>query len=81
MNGSTSGKFGINQWSTGNKEVNGAEGTWRDAEDGLLGNNGIAQGSVDSTIGLSLTVPANGTEVAHQWVCFGTNYNEVVELN
>jgi glucoamylase len=81
MNGATSEGFGINQWSTGNKEVNGAEGTWRDAEDGVLGKNGIAQGSVDSTIGLSLKVPANATEVAHAWVAFGTNYAEVTELN
>lgn len=81
MNGSTPGKFGIHQWSTGNKEVNGAEGTWRDAEDGKLGCNGIAQGSVDSTIGLSLTVPPNGSETCHTWICFGTNYNEVTELN
>jgi len=81
MNGATAAGIGINQWSTGNKEVNGAEGTWRDAEDGVLGKNGIAQGSVDSTIGINLKVPANSTEVAHAWVCFGTNYAQVTELN
>lgn len=72
---------GVEQWSIGNKEVNGSEGTWRDAEDGELGGNSIAQGSVDSTVRLCVDVPANGTEVAHYWMCFGKNYEEVIELD
>ena len=46
--------FGINQFATGTKGVGGAEGTWRDAENAQLGGNPIAQGSVDSTMGLHL---------------------------
>jgi hypothetical protein len=34
---------GVDQWACGVKHVNGAEGTWRDAEDGVLGGNAIAQ--------------------------------------
>lgn len=74
-------KCGVDQWATGTKEVRGLEGTWRDAEDGQLSGNPIAQGSVDSTIGISIDVPASGTEVAHYWICFGTAYEKVVKLN
>lgn len=81
VNGSTANKTGIQEWSIGNKEVNGSEGTWRDAEDGILGGNGIAQGSVDSTVGIRLDVPAGGKETAHYWLCFGTRYDEVVVLD
>jgi len=36
----------------------GAEGTWRDAEDGKLSDDAVADGSVDSTIGMHLNVPS-----------------------
>ena len=78
----TSGKkIGVEQWATGKKGVGGAEGTWRDAEDGELGNNGIAQGSVDSTIGTSLDVPARGEAKAHYWVLFGDCYESVAAMD
>jgi len=54
---------GINQWATGVKEINGQEGTWRDAEDGTLGGNTIAQGSVDSTIALHATIDPGKTGI------------------
>ncbi len=41
---------GIFQYANGTKRFAGAEGTWRDAEDGWLEGNPIAQGSVDSCI-------------------------------
>jgi GH15 family glucan-1,4-alpha-glucosidase len=40
--------YGIDQWAVGVKEMAGQEGTWRDAEDGELSGNAVAQGSVDS---------------------------------
>jgi GH15 family glucan-1,4-alpha-glucosidase len=46
---------------TGIKGFNGLEGTWRDAEDGALSANPIAQGSVDSTIGSAVDLDAEGT--------------------
>lgn len=74
-------KCGVDQWATGTCEAQGLEGTWRDAEDGQLSGNPIAQGSVDSTIGISIQVPASGTQVAHYWICFGIGYEKVVKLN
>lgn len=72
--------IGVEQWSTGKKGF-GADGTWRDAEDGELGNNGIAQGSVDSTVRISAHVPAGKEATAYHWICFGTNYEDVHKLN
>lgn len=81
ISGSSPNKVGIDGWSCGNKEVNACEGTWRDAEDGELSGNPISQGSVDSTVRVSLSVPANGEETAHYWMCFGKSFEDVHKLN
>lgn len=48
------------EFVAGIKGFNGLEGTWRDAEDGVLTGNPIAQGSVDSTIGVAVDLAAEG---------------------
>jgi len=45
---------GAFEYATGIKGFGGLEGTWRDAEDGRLSMNPIAQGSVDSTFSARL---------------------------
>lgn len=72
---------GIHHWSIGTKRVGGAEGTWRDAEDGVLGKNAISQGSVDATIGVNLSVPAGGEASCTIWMACGESYDRVRELN
>lgn len=74
-------KCGIDHFATGIKEVHGAEGTWKDAEDGMLSGNPIAQGSVDSTLGINLQIRAHGENVAHYWIAAGMKYSEVAKLN
>ncbi len=74
-------KCGVDQWATGTSELGHLEGTWRDAEDGQLSGNPIAQGSVDSTIGINIDVRAGGKQTAHYWICFGVAYDRVVKLN
>ena len=44
------GEQRIDEFATGTSGFHGAEGTWRDAEDGHLQGNPIAQGAVDSTM-------------------------------
>src|SRR6266849_4003822 len=74
-------QIGISSWATGKKETGGSEGTWRDAEDGELGRNPIAQGSVDGTIALHLPdIPAGGSGVAYHWLAVGPNMGTVTEL-
>ncbi|HMN41373.1 MAG TPA: glycoside hydrolase family 15 protein [Phycisphaerales bacterium] len=72
---------GIDHWSIGTKRVGGAEGTWRDAEDGVLGKNAIAQGSVDATVGVNLRVPRGGEATCTIWMACGDSYDRVRELN
>ena len=72
---------GVDAFACGAKEVQGLEGTWRDAEDGQLAGNAIAQGTVDSTIAIHLAVDANAQAVAHYWIAAGRTYQEVRRLN
>jgi GH15 family glucan-1,4-alpha-glucosidase len=73
---------GVHHWATGYKEYNGQQGTWRDAEDGVLGGNPIAQGSVDSTVGFHLgVVPPGATAVCYHWLALGASFEDVCELN
>ena len=74
-------KTGLDNWAIGTKRVRGAEGTWRDAEDGILGRNAISQGSVDATIGVNLQVPANGTAKATTWMVCGKSYKDVKAIH
>lgn len=80
FNGST-GPEGMFQYTTGVKRFHGAEGTWRDAEDGHLMGNAISQGSVDSTVGFRLVVPAGGEATLHYWMVAGKNLEEAKKLN
>lgn len=80
INGSV-GEEGLYQFSVGTTEFGGREGTWRDAEDGVLSNNPIAQGSVDSTISLRIVVEAEKESVAYYWIAAGKNYSAVKDLN
>ncbi|NEN82527.1 glycoside hydrolase family 15 protein [Paenibacillus elgii] len=75
------GTDGIYQYTTGVKRFYNAEGTWRDAEDGHLMGNAIAQGSVDSTVSFRLHVPPNGDETLYYWMSAGKNLEEVKKLD
>lgn len=72
---------GMMQYSTGIKRFHSAEGTWRDAEDGVLMGNSIAQGSVDSTMSFRTVIPAGGQKTIYYWMSLGKSLEEVKELN
>jgi glucoamylase len=78
---STDAPAGVETFATGRKAFKGAEGTWRDAEDGRLSEGAITEGSVDSTIGRYLTVEAGETAEMFYWIAVGTSYDEVAKLN
>jgi len=75
------GRRGFDQLATGNKRRNEFEGTWKDAEDGSLSGNAIAQGSVDSVAALHLTLAPGTAETAWLWICAGMNLAAVRDLN
>lgn len=72
---------GIFQFSTGIKRFHSAEGTWRDAEDGELMGNAIAQGSVDSTISFRAEVPGGSESTFYYWMSVGAGLEEVKRLD
>jgi GH15 family glucan-1,4-alpha-glucosidase len=73
---------GIHAWATGIKEFNGAQGTWKDAEDGELGGNPIAQGSVDGTLALyTPPIPAHMSTTIYHWLAAGDSYRAVRDLD
>lgn len=72
---------GIYEYTTGIKRFHQAEGTWKDAEDGHLMGNPIAQGSVDSTFSLRLIVPGGETREAYYWFSAGSRLEEVKRLD
>jgi oligosaccharide amylase len=78
---STDSPTGVETFATGRKAFKGAEGTWRDAEDGLLSEGAITEGSVDSTIGRTLLVEAGETAEMFYWIAVGKSYDEVAKLN
>lgn len=72
---------GLSQYAVGQKGMAGKEGTFRDAEDGLLSGNPMAQGSVDSVIALHMTVEPGSAGRAYFWIAAGNNWFEVERLN
>ena len=73
--------LGVDQWAVGTKEAQGKEGTWRDAEDGELSGNAVAQGSVDSTVALHLSVPGRGEATGWYWIAVGDCFKDVTRIN
>jgi GH15 family glucan-1,4-alpha-glucosidase len=75
-------EMGISHWAIGYKEFNGQQGTWRDAEDGELGGNPIAQGSVDSCVGFWLgKVDPGEARLCYHWLAVGIDFSAVRELH
>ena len=68
-------------FATGRKAFRDQEGTWRDAEDGELHGGAITEGSVDSTVGVHLTLAAGETREFYYWIAAGTTHAEVAKLN
>jgi len=80
-NGISLSDSGLSQFAVGQKGINNKEGTYKDAEDGVLSGNSIAQGSVDSVIGLHLVVKAGSIGKAFYWLAAGENWAEVRRLD
>jgi GH15 family glucan-1,4-alpha-glucosidase len=81
INAANGAGVGISEYACGRSGIGGTEGSWRDAEDGQLSMTPIAQGAVDSTIAIPLTLEPNGTSTVFYWICAGRDYDEVRRLD
>lgn len=61
--------------------IEGKEGTYFDAVDGILERNPIEHGSVDSVIGLTMKIPAQGSVDAYYWIACGDSIPVVHTLD
>ena len=71
----------FDDYSVGLLGIEGKEGTWRDAEDGMLQKSGIEHGSVDSVIGISLFVRAQSERTVSYWIAAGESYRAVARMH
>ncbi len=76
-----SGEKTFQQYNIGLFGIEGKEGTFRDAEDGVLEGNPIEHGSVDSVIGLTFSIPGNASCDAYYWIVCGSSIPEVHALD
>jgi GH15 family glucan-1,4-alpha-glucosidase len=77
VNGVTDTQTGIHEFAIGQKESFGKEGTWRDAEDGILEMNPVAQGSVDSTVSFRLELKPKSLGTVYYWIACGKTLEDV----
>ena len=75
------GEQRIDEYATGTAGFQGAEGTWRDAEDGQLSNNAIAQGAVDSTMMVQLHIAPHGKSVVYMVIGAGKSHQDIQDLH
>ncbi len=61
--------------------IEGKEGTYFDAHDGVLEKNPIEHGSVDSVLGVTVKLKANDAAVVHYWVAVADTIAGVHDLN
>jgi GH15 family glucan-1,4-alpha-glucosidase len=76
-----SGKQSFQEYNIGLFGIEGKEGTYLDAVDGILEKNPIEHGSVDSVIGLTFEVQEQATSEAYYWVVCGSSIAEVHMLD
>lgn len=81
MNASHGNSSGIDDYTVGIFQIEGKEGTYRDAEDGVLAKNPIEHGSVDSTVGMTMQIGAESVKTFHYWIAVGESIEEVKALN
>lgn len=71
----------FDQHSLGLFAIEGHDGTYRDAEDGVLANNTVEHGRVDSTLGFDLQLKPHSSRRVYYWVAAGTEVRQAIDLH
>lgn len=76
-----SGRGAFDDFTTGYFGSGGKEGSFKDAEDGVLSKNAIEHGPTDSVIAVTLMLPARGEQTALYWLCVAETISDALKLN
>jgi GH15 family glucan-1,4-alpha-glucosidase len=81
VNGMTETGTLIDDFAVGAYGFEGKEGTYKDAEDGALGRNGVEHGSVDSVIRLTVSCEGKSKARAYYWITAAKSLDDAFALN
>lgn len=81
INGATGTGKGFDDYTTGVFNIEGKDGSYRDAEDGQLSKNPIEHGPTDSVVAFTVDLEAQGHADVYYWVAAGESIKEAHELN
>ena len=72
----------FSQFATGRKEWMGLEGTWRDADDGILSGNAVSNGPVDSCVAWNLNAVEHGeSRTVDVFMAVGRHFTDISKLH
>lgn len=81
VNGRTEFGTAIDDFTVGAYQFEGKEGSYRDAEDGQLGKNGVEHGSVDSVIRFCTSCEGKMKSRLYYWISSGKTLEDAYRLN
>ncbi|MBD3250777.1 MAG: glycoside hydrolase family 15 protein [Candidatus Pacebacteria bacterium] len=81
VNGRTAESQSMDDFAVGAYQFHGHQGTYKDAEDGQLGQNAVEHGSVDSTIRFSCQTEPRSKSRLYYWICAGESLQQAYQLN
>ena len=82
MNGSLGERVGLDGWTTGQKDEHGREGSWADAEDGVLEEIGSSFGAVDGVIAVHQPhLAPGGSSLFYAWLAAAQDLEGVRSLD
>lgn len=81
VNGRTTTGGAIDDYTVGAFEFEDKEGSFRDAEDGVLGQNAVEHGSVDSVVRFSVNCLPKEKARVFYWICAGHSLDQAYALN
>lgn len=68
----------FDQHTVGLFDIEGYEGSYRDADDGELSMSNVEHGRVDSVIRFTLDIDANSSTRVHYWIAAGTSVRQAL---
>lgn len=71
----------FDQYTVGLFGIEGREGSYRDADDGVLSGSNVEHGRVDSIIGFTLAVPAHDSRRVHYSISAGTSIRQALYVD